>query len=271
MNTFQKTIKYIGMAFAIFLAVSIIGGILNVVGLFVGFYDNDMVNKDMKTYTVSSDIFNLKLNINAADFTIKQGKKFSVESNLKNLSVDDKSGTLTINETKKYGRVYTGAKLILYIPADTNFETATITTGAGRLTADYLSADTIEFEFGAGEVKIDTLIANSEAHIEGGAGMMTISDGDLCNLDLEMGIGKLNLTSALTGNSDFDMGVGESDITVTGNKDDYKLDIEKGLGKITVDGVSTSSVKNMGQGSNSISISGGIGAVNVKFSEVNAE
>ncbi len=265
MTTFQKAVKYLAMAFAIFLTVSIIGGILSMFGLFGGFFGGDAVTEDIKTYTVSSDIKSLEVKINAADFTIKQGDSFSVESNLKYLTVEDKNGVLTIRDTKKFIRTYTGAVLTLYIPADTVFDKANITTGAGRLTVDNLSADTMNFELGAGEVAIDTLVASSDIDINGGAGKITISGGALHNLDLDMGAGQLNLMSALTGESDFDLGVGESNITVIGNKNDYKLDIEKGLGNITVDGTSVSNIKGQGNGNNDIEISGGIGAINLKF------
>ena len=265
MTTFQKAVKYLAMAFAIFLTVSIIGGILSMFGLFGGFFGGDAVTDDIKTYTVSSDIKSLEVKINAADFTIKQGDSFSVESNLKYLTVEDKNGVLTIRDTKKFIRTYTGAVLTLYIPADTVFDKANITTGAGRMTVDNLSADTMNFELGAGEVAIDTLVAASDIDINGGAGKITISGGALHNLDLDMGVGQLNLTSALTGESDFDLGVGESNITVIGNKNDYKLDIEKGLGNITVDGTSVSNIKGQGNGNNDIEISGGIGAINLKF------
>jgi len=267
MTTFQKVIKYLAFAFAIFLTISIIGGILSMFGLFGGFFDGDAVTKDIKTYAVSSEVQSLEVKINAADLTIKQGESFSVESNLKYLTVEDKNGVLTIKETKKFIRTYTGAVLILYIPADTVFEKANIITGAGRLTVDSLSASTMNFELGASEVTIDTLVAASDIGIEGGAGKITISGGALHNLDLNMGVGQLNLTSALTGESDFDLGVGESNITVIGNKDDYKLDIEKGLGNITVDGTSTSNIKGQGDGNNSIEVSGGVGAINLNFQD----
>ena len=96
MTTFQKVIKYLAMAFAIFLTVSIIGGLLSMFGLFGGFFGGDAVTEDIKTYSVSSDIQSLEVKINAADFTIKQGESFSVESNLKHLTVEDKNGVLTI-------------------------------------------------------------------------------------------------------------------------------------------------------------------------------
>ena len=271
MTTFQKVIKYLAMAFAIFLVVSIIGGVLSMFGLFGGFFSGNAVADEIETYAVSSDISSLKVEINAADFTIKQGESFSVESNLKHLTVEDKNGVLTIEERKSFsGSNYSGAVLTLYIPADTVFEKADVTTGAGRLTVERLSADTVNFEFGAGEVKINTLVANLDADINGGAGKITISGGALHNLDLDMGVGQLNLTSALTGDSEFDLGVGESNITVIGNKDDYKLDIEKGVGNVTVDGTSVSDIKGQGNGNNRIEVSGGIGAINLKFKESDA-
>ena len=271
MTNFQKTVKYIAMAFAIFLTVSIIGGILSMFGLFGGFFGGDAVTEDIKIYSVSSEIKSLEVKINAADFTIKQGESFSVESNLKHLTVEDKNGVLTVKETKKFAHTYTGAILTLYIPADAVFERANIITGAGRLTVDSLSASIMNFELGAGEVTIDTLVATSSIDIDGGAGRITVSGGALRNLDLDMGVGKLNLTSALTGEGDFDLGVGESNITVIGNKDDYRLDIEKGLGNITVDGTSVSNIKDKGNGNNSIEVSGGIGAINLKFKESDAK
>ena len=271
MTNFQKTVKYIAMAFAIFLTVSIIGGILSMFGLFGGFFGGDAVTEDIKTYSVSSEIQSLEVTINAADFTIKQGESFSVESNLKYLTVEDKNGVLTIKETKKFANTYTGAVLTLYIPADTVFEKVNIITGAGRLTVDSLSASTMNFELGAGEVTIDTLVATSGIDIDGGAGKITVSGGALHNLDLDMGVGQLNLVSALTGDSDFDLGVGESNITIIGNRDDYKLDIEKGIGNITVDGASVSNIKEQGNGNNSIEVSGGIGAINLKFKESDAK
>ncbi len=267
MTTFQKAVKYVAIGLAIFLTVSIIGSILSLFGLFSGFFRDNSVNEDISTYTISSNISSLDLKINAADFQVKQGEKFSVESNLKHLTVDDKNGVLTIKETKKFGSVYKNAILTLYIPADTMFERANISTGAGRLIVDNLSAKTMNFELGAGEVSIDSLIATKSADIEGGAGKITISGGALNNLDMEMGVGQLNLTSSLTGKCQLDSGVGETNVTLIGNENDYKLELEKGLGSISVNGKDVSGYSNIGNGTNEVEINGGIGAINVEFKE----
>ena len=50
-----------------------------------------------------------------------------------------------------------------------------------------------------------------------------------------------------------------------------KLDIEKGIGNITVDGEGVSNIKGQGNGNNSIEVNGGIGAINLKFKESEAK
>ena len=267
MTTLQKVIKYLAIAFAIFLTVSIIGGILSAVGLFGGLFSSDAVLEEVKTYSVTADIHNLDIEINAADLYIKEGDAFSVESNLKHLKVEENGGLLTIQETKKFTGTYTDAVLTVYVPAGTVFDNVNLTTGAGRLTIGDMSSGTLDFELGAGDVSIDSLIATKSADIEGGAGRITIAGGTLKDLDLDMGVGQLNLTSALIGNCQLDLGVGESNITLIGRKEDYKLDLEKGLGNISVDGVNVSDYGSSGNGTNKVEINGGVGSINVRFED----
>ncbi len=232
---------------------------------------NYATTEDMKIYTVSSDINNLHIDINAADITIKQGEAFAVESNLKELTVTDEKGILSIKETKKPFGNYNAATLVITIPMDVVFENAELKTGAGRLIVDTLSAKVLDCDFGAGEIKIDRLSASLAADIDGGAGEITISGGSINNLDFDMGVGEFNFTAALTGKCDFDLGVGESNITLLGNKDDYTLDIEKGLGNISVDGDNISNTSGLGNGQNEVEINGGVGAIHVEFEEKNAK
>jgi len=267
MTTVQKVIKYLAIAFAISLTVSIIGGILSAVGLLGGLFAWDAATEEMKTHAVTSEIHSLNIQINAADLYIKEGDTFSVESNLKHLKVEEKGDVLVIKETKKFSGSYNDAVLTICVPADTVFDRTDLTTGAGRLTIENLSSGTLDFDLGAGDVSIDSLAATKSADIEGGAGRITISSGALKDLDLEMGVGQLNLTSALTGDCQLDLGVGESNIALIGSKEDYKLDLEKGLGSISVDGKNVSDYGSSGNGTNKVEINGGIGSINVKFKE----
>lgn len=226
--------------------------------------NNAVVLGEPNMYEVTSDIHSLDIQINAADFTIVHGDKFSAESNLKNLSVSEKNGVLTIEEKVKVATNYTDAMLKLYVPSDVVFEDVKITTGAAKLTADSLSADSLTLKLGAGKVMFDSLNAYSGIDMEGGAGEITVASGTLNNLNLRLGVGKFNLTATLLGDSDLQFGVGESNLTLIGSPDDYKLDITKGIGSIHVDGYTGSNFSG-GNAQNHVNIQGGIGAANIVF------
>lgn len=266
MSTQQKVIKYVAIALAVWLTVSIIGGILGALGIFGAFFGNDIVSDETTVYSVSGDIRSLDIEINAADITVKEGDSFSVESNLKKLRVEGKDSCLNIVQTGKFRGSSDGALLTVTIPSGM-LDSIDLKTGAGRFTAKTLTAETVRFEFGAGDVIIEALTATGSAHIEGGAGRITISGGALHDLDMDMGVGQVNLTSALTGDCDLDAGVGEFNITLIGIQDDYTLKIEKGIGNITVDGKKVSNSERFGSGASEVEINGGIGAINVNFKE----
>lgn len=267
MTSWQRVIRNLAMAFAILLAVGIIGGILSVIGVFGFIFDGGDVTQDTKSYAITQNITDLKVEVGAADFTIINGEKFAVESNLKNLNVDERSGKLIIKEDNKFRWNNNNITLTLTIPADFVFEDADIVTGAGQLNVDTLCANSLRLNLGAGEVIIGELSANSQSKIEGGAGAITINGGVLYNLDLDMGVGELNLTSCLLGDSELNQGVGQTNLTLTGNKDDYRLDFDKGLGSISVDGQKMSNDSVYGNGQNKVDIDGGVGEIKVNFSK----
>ena len=229
--------------------------------------NENVVLDDSQTYEITSEIHSLDIQINAADFKIVSVDDFSVESNLKYLSVSEKDGVLKIVDEAKSNSNYTNAILTLYVPNGIVFHEVDIETGAAKMMVDTLSASSVELELGAGDVRFESLNASENVDIEGGAGQITIVSGTLNNLSLEMGIGELNLTAAVLGESDLKFGVGESNVTLIGSKDDYKVDIEKGLGNVTVDGENVIGFVSIGNGQNHIKFEGGIGTINLKFQE----
>ncbi|MBO5186296.1 MAG: DUF4097 family beta strand repeat protein [Bacteroides sp.] len=233
----------------------------------VGCNKQDVVLNETKTYEITSEIHSLDVQINAADFKIVSADEFSVESNLKYLSVSEKNGVLKIVDEAKSNSNYSDAALTLYVPNGVVFDDVDIETGAAKMTVDTLSASSVELKLGAGDVRFESLNASAEVDIKGGAGQITIVSGTLNDLSLEMGMGELNLTAAVFGDSDLKFGVGESNVALIGSKDDYKVDIEKGLGSITVDGKTVTDYGSSGNGQNHIEIEGGIGAINLKFQE----
>ncbi len=262
MIAFHKIVRALAVAFAVFLSVSIVGALLGAVGLFG--LGGETVLEESKTYSVTGEIKQLRVELNGAEFTVKEGPAFSVESNLKHLSVEEKDGSLTLRDTKKTAKNYENAYLTLYLPEHTELDRAQITTGAGTFTANALNVGTLKLVLGAGEVTLTDLTVTERAEIEGGAGKITVENSSLHNLDLEMGVGNLSLTAALTGKSELELGIGKAQVTVLGDRKDYGLEIEKGIGKIRLDGQEISHIRE-GSGDNRIELHGGIGNVDLSF------
>lgn len=268
MTSWQKTIKYLAMAFALFLIVSILSGIFGALGLVSDVFDDEDAVGEMQTYTVSSDIQALKLDINAAKLRISESDTFRVESNNKYLKVTEENGCLVITETERYYSNANGKiQVNLYLPADCTFKKANITTGAGQVQMDRLSAEDLYLELGAGQVEIDTLEATRSSKISGGAGQVTVKNGALRDLDLDMGVGELRFTSALTGDCDLDMGVGAAYFTLIGSADDYRIELDKGVGAATLEGENLPDGAVRGNGINEIDIDGGVGEIRIAFAE----
>ena len=225
------------------------------------------VSKEITPYNITASVTSLDIDINAADFEIKTGDKFLVESNLKHLKIAVNNGVLKIDDEAKSSSRYKGAILTVYIPEGFIFNKVDIDAGASEITVDTLSANSLELDLGAGDVYFKTLNTSMSTEINGGAGKFTVESGALCNLELDMGIGELNLTSDLVGNADLEFGIGKSDITLIGSKSDYSINIEKGVGNIYIDGEKTTFFPNDPNATCFINIEGGVGDVNIVFSE----
>lgn len=235
----------------------------------VGCVKGTVVVGEHKTYEVSSDITSLDIAINAADFTIEHGEKFSVESNLKYLTVFDESGLLRIDEKTRNAVSYNDAMLKVTIPENVVFENVSIKTGAANLTAQSISAKNVKLKLGAGKVQFDNIDAKENVDIKGGAGQISVLDGKLNNLTLDMGVGDINMTAQLLGESNLKFGVSEADLTLKGVKDEYNFDIKNGVGKVNIEGITasnfTSGSISSGDGKNIIKIKGGVGKTNIAF------
>lgn len=270
MSAFHKVIKYLAMAFAIFLCVNIFGGIFMALGSLSFFFSGNGTEAigEMQIYDIEGEISSLSIELSGARLKIVTGNAFSVESNHKYISVNSENGKIRISETKKFfGFSTEGVTVILNVPKDFVFDDVNIEAGAGKVEIDTLSADVLELSFGAGEAEIKNLTANSRAKIDGGAGELTIDGGTLCNLKLDMGVGELTLKSCIEGESRLNYGVGEANLTLLGSLEDYKIEIDKGIGEAKLSGESMKDDSVYGSGENFIEIDGGIGAINIEFLE----
>jgi len=272
MTTAQKIIKKLAIAFAIFLIITIISTTLGVLVALSGILGlkkdiEENLNTEMATNILeSNDITALYIDIAFTNLTIKTGDILIAETDNNNIKYIQEDNRLKIEEkNKKWFSNYEEKELILYLPQDIEFEKIKINTGAGKIEIETLKTEKLTFEVGAGETKIQNLIASKECEIEGGAGKLTIEEGIINDLDLDIGVGEVNLTSTLTGKNEINAGVGNLNIDLQGEKDSYKIQVDKGLGSIKINGKEISNGEIFGDGENYIEVDGGIGNIDIDF------
>lgn len=270
MSSLQKTIKYIAIAFAIFLSINIISGIIYGLSSLENIFhdDNNKVTRKLEELEIKNNASVLNIDVSSVNLIIKEGNYLKAETNNKYITIKQKQNSLSITEKKHHWFSNNKNKeLIIYIPTNFSFENVVITAGASKVNVDKLSTNNLYLELGAGKVDINKLIVLKDTEIDGGAGKITIRSGDIHNLDLDMGVGSLSLTSKLTGNNYIDSGVGEMNLYLLGVLDDYRISLDKGIGSATIDGNNMSNDTKYGTGNNKLEIDGGVGSINIDFIE----
>ena len=272
MTTAQKVIKYLAIAFAIFLIITITSAILGtlfalsgILGLKKDIEEN--LNAEMTTTNFENkEISALNIEIAFTNLTIKTGDLLKAETDNNNIQFKQDNQKLEIKEkNKKWFSNYEEKELILYLPEDIEFKKVKINTGAGKIDIENLNTENLEFELGAGETEIQKLTVSKECKIDGGAGKLSIRESVINDLDLDMGVGEINLTSSLTGKNEINAGVGNLNIDLQGERESYKIQADKGLGAIKIDGKEISNGETFGNGENYIEVDGGIGNIDIDF------
>lgn len=243
MTSFQRIVKYLSIGLAIALAASIVVGGISILGAILG-WGRDKILDNPYDIEISQEIETIEIDISAASLKILKGDKFSISTNIEKLDVSAKNSRLYVKQNQRIvsGKV---GDIILTIPAN-------------------IQLKSFELDAGAGEVDIEALNAKN-VEIDMGAGALTIRGGSIDNLDLDLGVGETNLTAAINGDSDINCGVGETNIHLLGEKNDYTLDINTGVGSVTLDNTKIKGNTVLGNGKNKIAIDGGVGSINIAF------
>ena len=280
MTTAQKIMKYLAIAFAIFLIVSIISlilfGVYALSGV-LGLKDNSKIDVSSNMQTVDignkenivnlTDITSLDIEVKYTNLIIKNGDTFYYETNNDNIIYKENHNTIKIEEKGKWLFSDTESNLIIYIPENFDLNKINIEAGAGKVEIENLNADNLDLELGAGEASISNLNIRNNTKLEGGAGRLNILDGNINNLDLDMGIGEININSFITGNSDIDAGIGILNLNLQGSKTDYRIITDKGVGNLKINGENISGASTYGEGKNLIKVDEGIGNINIIVNE----
>ena len=122
MTTGKKIIKYLSMAFAIFLTFTIISGVTNGIYSLISVFSDTSGNGDVRVLwnNDNTNIDDIDIDLIYNNLNIKVGDKFSVETNSKNVKYTIQDSTLIVKENKKiwYSSNNKKDELTIYIPSN---------------------------------------------------------------------------------------------------------------------------------------------------------
>lgn len=263
MSNKDKLIKYGAILLAgilIFEIISIIASLINgVVGLFIS---NNTLGEYNNTYKY---VENIDIDVVGSSIEIIEGDNYSVDitNNPDNYRIRYKNNILKIDKEKFSFK--DDSVIVITVPKNSILKELEIESN-GKVILEDVNVNEANIDMGAGTLKAYNSKFNS-IDIDGGAGEIKLDDCILNNLELDSGVGKIDINSSITGNSKISAGVGEIDITLLGNKEDYCLVLEKGIGTIKVNDETVNDKEVIGSGLNKLKIEGGIGSINVNFKE----
>ena len=253
------------MAIAVFLAVGIIASILT--GIFAIFGISsliDVLNNNVETMNYTKEyqsINSIIIDIAAAEMDIRSAEVLKIEGT--NIPVDYKfkedDGVLKISNKK----VSQDSKLVIYIP--NNMNKLQLDIGAGKIQMEDIRIKQLDLDTGAANTEITNLIVTSDLDIDMGVGDILIENSDVTNLDLDAGVGSVEYDGYLRGTNNINCGVGNLDINLQGTQTMYKIMAERGIGELKINGTRLSGNQTIGEGSNVIKISGGIGSLSITY------
>lgn len=235
MNTFQKIIKALAIALAVFIIFSIVSVIFGIITTITKVtFLADIITVDESEITSFSETYNIEqitsldIDSSIAKVEIYESDKVAVEATdiTKKFSSKVEDGKLVIKEKSKTNVSINGQvnpTIKVYIPKGTIFDNIDIDSGVGDTYIESIRANTINISTGVGKLDVDYMDAKSKIDIEAGVGKINIKDSILNNLSFEAGVGEYNITTYLTGNSQFECGVGNGTITLNDFNQDMSI------------------------------------------------
>ena len=240
MTTTQKIIKYLAIAFALYLVISIFSIIFGLSREIISSINNDKKeSKLLEEYTtISNNVNNIesfKIDISNDDIEIKEGEKFEVKTNNPDVKFYHENSIVKIKSDKTFSWHLSNSSrgtIIIYLPNEFNISELDLNLGAGKIDIDKIFVETLLMDLGAGTMTAKEINVYEKATINGGAGKINIYSGTINNLNLKLGAGNASIESDLTGSNTLTTGVSKLNLGLSRSKNNYKFDINKGLGNI---------------------------------------
>lgn len=269
MTQLNKVIHACAKLLAILMIAGIVFSAVSFLGDLSFFFSSEKEYVTEKSLTAEG-VMSLDVDLEVAELIIENGDILHAETNGNEISLSKDGSTLKIKERSSMKK-QKGTKVILTVPSLAIFQDVDISIGAGKLSADELSAVSFSLDLGAGDVEINKLNASSRADIDCGAGNLDVEYGSISNLDLEVGVGDVDLRAAIFGESEIECGLGDLTLTLINGKKLNRIACDVGIGNFKIDGEKIKDNTVINHGANSIDINGGVGNVTVIFADQNGE
>lgn len=274
MTTTQKIIKYLAIAFALFLVISIFSIIFGLSREIISSINNDKKESELleEYTTISNNVNNIesfKIDISNDDIEIKEGEKFEVKTNDPDVKFYHENSKVKIKSDKTFSWHPSNSSrgtIIIYLPNEFNISELDLNLGAGKIDIDKIFVETLLMDLGAGTMTAKEINVYEKAAINGGAGNININSGTINNLNLKLGAGNASIQSDLTGSNTLTTGVGKLNLGLSRSKDNYRFDINKGLGNIILNDFDVSEDTLIGDGETKIKINGAVGNIIINTS-----
>lgn len=274
MTTTQKIIKYLAIAFALFLVISIFSIIFGLSREIISSINSDKKDSELleEYTTISNNVNNIesfKIDISNDDIEIKKGEKFEVKTNDPDVKFYHENSIVKIKSDKTFSWHLSNSSrgtIIIYLPNEFNISELDLNLGAGKIDIDKIFVEILLMDLGAGTMTAKEINVYEKAAINGGAGNINIYSGTINNLNLKLGAGNASIQSDLTGSNTLTTGVGKLNLGLSRSKDNYKFDISKGLGNIILNDFDVSEDTLIGDGETKIKINGAVGNIIINTS-----
>lgn len=266
MKTGQKLAKIIALGFATLLAVGIISMIVfsscvafRFVGYLVGGAGETSGNV---TYSEEfSGVRSVNINMDVGQILIQSGKTFKVETREASgrINANADGGVLTVSLKDQGFLAFMGGsdQLVITIPKDAKLDDFYVKLGLGHISLNEITVEKLTADLGVGYIEgLDLAVADT-AKIKLGIGKVGVTDSTFYNARLENGIGLVKFEGELHQNNSAEIGIGSVQLFLTDDKQEYRFDINTGLGG--------SNISSGGSGENAVMLKSGIGGITVTF------
>lgn len=283
MSSTQKVIKYCAMGFAAFLAISIAGGILTAVISLAGclmdipFHgDGDFEVGNYNAEKVYTGIDSLKLNCGLSSVTVEtdnklEGIRIVYDGEKEYFNVSQNGDLLRLEEKSRgWGKFLKKhpnktSKIKILIPPEKVFDKVEVDAGVGSLNMNSIICEKLDIDCGVGNVEGINIKAE-KADIDGGVGNIVLKDVEFEGLDVDGGVGDIEISGNLFGNTDVSTGMGDAELNIKGNRDDYNIKVDSGVGSVRVDGEKCGDINlRNSDADNKLDIDGGVGSIGINF------